>query len=211
MRKGVPELLEAWASLDVDGELVLVGAVDDEIRELVDAHTRSGRVRLAGYVDNPAALYAESDVFVFPTWEEGGPQVTYEAAACGLPVVTTPMGAARLVEDGRTGVVVEPGSVAQIACGDPAAGRGRRDPTDLRGGRAGRRSTVHVRPGRRSARRAAPRGASRPCRRLRPPAGRRAGRRLSTCAAAVAVGPPDPVGVPVRRHGGTLSRAGDAG
>lgn len=115
VRKGVPELLEAWASLDVDGELVLVGAVDDEIRDLVDAHTRSGRVRLAGYVANPADLYAESDVFVFPTWEEGGPQVTYEAAACGLPVVTTPMGAARLVEDGSTGVVVQPGSVVQIA------------------------------------------------------------------------------------------------
>ena len=115
VRKGVPELLEAWASLDVDGELVLVGAVDEEIRELVEAHTRSGRVRLAGYVANPAVLYAESDVFVFPTWEEGGPQVTYEAAACGLPVVTTPMGAARLVEDGLTGVVVEPGSVEQIA------------------------------------------------------------------------------------------------
>ncbi|WP_156374167.1 glycosyltransferase [Cellulomonas sp. Leaf334] len=115
VRKGVPELLEAWASLDVEGELVLVGAVDDEIRGLVEAHTRSGRVRLSGYVPNPAALYSGSDVFVFPTWEEGGPQVTYEAAACGLPVVTTPMGAARLVEDGRTGVVVEPGSVAQIA------------------------------------------------------------------------------------------------
>lgn len=114
VRKGVPELLAAWASVETDGELVLVGAVDHEIRELVDAHTRSGRVRLSGYVDNPAELYAGSDVFVFPTWEEGGPQVTYEAAACGLPIVTTPMGAARLVADGRTGMVVEPGSVAQI-------------------------------------------------------------------------------------------------
>jgi glycosyltransferase involved in cell wall biosynthesis len=114
VRKGVPELLEAWASVDTDGELVLVGSVDDEIRDLVEAHTRSGRVQLAGYVNNPAGLYAGSDVFVFPTWEEGGPQVTYEAAACGLPIVTTPMGAARLVSDGCTGVVVEPGSVAQI-------------------------------------------------------------------------------------------------
>jgi glycosyltransferase involved in cell wall biosynthesis len=115
VRKGVPELLEAWSRVDVDGELVLVGSVDDEIRSLVDEHTRSGRVRLSGYVENPAELYAGSDVFVFPTWEEGGPQVTYEAAACGLPVVTTPMGAARLVADGVTGLVVEPGSVAQIA------------------------------------------------------------------------------------------------
>lgn len=115
VRKGVPELLEAWASLDVDGELLLVGAVDEEIRPLVDRHVAGGRVRLAGYVDNPAVLYASSDVFVFPTWEEGGPQVTYEAAACGLPVVTTPMGAARLVEDGRTGLVVPAGAPDRLA------------------------------------------------------------------------------------------------
>lgn len=115
VRKGVPELLEAWASLDVDGELLLAGSVDDEVTDLVAAHARTGRVRVLGYVDDPAAVYAESDVFVFPTLEEGGPQVTYEAAACGLPVVTTPMGAARLVEDGRTGCVVDPGAPEQIA------------------------------------------------------------------------------------------------
>ncbi|NTW42079.1 MAG: glycosyltransferase family 4 protein, partial [Cellulomonadaceae bacterium] len=88
---------------------------DDEIAELVAEHTRSGRVRLWGYADNPGAIYAGSDVFVFPTWEEGGPQVTYEAAGCGLPVITTPMGAARLVEHERTGLVVAPGSPGQLA------------------------------------------------------------------------------------------------
>ncbi len=41
--------------------------------------------------------------------------MTYEAAGCGLPVVTTPMGAARLVEDGRTGLVVPPASPTKIA------------------------------------------------------------------------------------------------
>lgn len=115
VRKGVPELLEAWASLDIDGELVLVGAVDDEIAALVEAATRSGRVRLWGYADNPGSIYAGSDAFVFPTLEEGGPQVTYEAAGCGLPVVTTPMGAARLVADRRTGLVVAPSSPDAIA------------------------------------------------------------------------------------------------
>lgn len=115
VRKGVPELLEGWASADVSGELLLVGSIDDEIAELVESHTRSGRVRLWGYADNPGEVYAGSDVFVFPTWEEGGPQVTYEAAGCGLPVITTPMGAARLVEHERTGLVVDPGSPDQIA------------------------------------------------------------------------------------------------
>ncbi|MFI2753391.1 glycosyltransferase family 4 protein [Cellulomonas sp. P22] len=115
VRKGVPELLEGWAAADVDGELLLVGSVDAEVAGLVEQHTRSGRVRLWGYADNPGAVFAGSDLFVFPTWEEGGPQVTYEAAGCGLPVITTPMGAARLVEHERTGLVVDPGSPDQIA------------------------------------------------------------------------------------------------
>lgn len=115
VRKGVPELLAAWKESGVDGELVLVGSVDDEVEELVAHHVATGRVRLAGFVANPAEAYAAADVFVFPTLEEGGPQVTYEAAGCGLPVITTPMGAARLVENGRSGIVVDPGEPSQLA------------------------------------------------------------------------------------------------
>ncbi|HMO11225.1 MAG TPA: glycosyltransferase [Actinotalea sp.] len=115
IRKGVPDLLAAWAAADVDGELLLVGAVDHDIADLVAMHTRTGRVRLHGYADNPGSVYPASDAFVFPTLEEGGPQVTYEAAGFGLPVITTPMGAARLVEHGRTGLVVAPGSVDDLA------------------------------------------------------------------------------------------------
>lgn len=114
VRKGVPELLEAWARAGIDGELLLVGTVDAEIAPRVESAVRSGRVRLAGYVENPAAVYASSDVFVFPTHEEGGPQVTYEAAGCGLPVITTPMGAARVVVDGANGRVVEAGAADQL-------------------------------------------------------------------------------------------------
>jgi len=66
-------------------------------------------VRLTGYVSDIGSLYRSADFFVFPTFEEGGPQVTYEAAGCGLPVITTPMGAARLVESERSGLVVAAG------------------------------------------------------------------------------------------------------
>lgn len=115
VRKGVPELLEAWERAGIDGELVLAGPVDDEIADLVRRHTNSGSVRTLGYVANPSAIYRSSHVFVFPTLEEGGPQVTYEAAGCGLPIITTPMGAARLVETGRNGIVVNPADVGQLA------------------------------------------------------------------------------------------------
>jgi glycosyltransferase involved in cell wall biosynthesis len=115
VRKGVPELLEAWESAGIDGELVLAGPVDDEIADMVERHCRSGSVRTLGFVKDPSSVYLSSHVFVFPTLEEGGPQVTYEAAGCGLPVITTPMGAARLIETGRNGIVVDPSDVNQLA------------------------------------------------------------------------------------------------
>src|SRR4029434_4966954 len=46
------------------------------------------------------AVYRSSDVFVFPSLEEGGPLVTYEAMGCVLPVVVTPMCACALAGDG---------------------------------------------------------------------------------------------------------------
>nr|WP_239579282.1 glycosyltransferase [Microlunatus panaciterrae] len=114
VRKGIPELLEAWRASNVDGELVLAGAMTPEVAELVRDHAKSGTIRTPGFVKDVANLFRGADIFAFPTLEEGGPQVTYEAAGCGLPVITTPMGAARLVETGITGMVVDPGSVSQL-------------------------------------------------------------------------------------------------
>jgi glycosyltransferase involved in cell wall biosynthesis len=114
VRKGVPELLDAWARAGVEGELILAGRVAPELKRLVQNYERSGglgRVRAIGFRKDVASLFHSADVFVFPTLEEGGPQVTYEAAGCGLPVITTPMGAARVIESGHTGILVDPGSV----------------------------------------------------------------------------------------------------
>ena len=114
VRKGVPELLQAWVAADVPGELVLAGTISSEVAEMVKGAVETGSVRTLGFVKDVGRLFHTADVFVFPTHEEGGPQVTYEAAGCGLPVITTPMGAARLVEPGRSGVVIAAGSVEQL-------------------------------------------------------------------------------------------------
>lgn len=116
VRKGVPVLLQAWEAAGISGELVLAGAIEDNVRPLVEAAVSRGNgVRWLGPTANVAVLLSASDLFVFPTWEEGGPQVTYEAAAMGLPIVTTPMGAARLVNDEKTGLIVPPGDVDALA------------------------------------------------------------------------------------------------
>ncbi|MBE7184181.1 MAG: glycosyltransferase family 4 protein [Methylobacterium mesophilicum] len=111
VRKGVPELLEAWDKSGVAGELLLVGDVEPALRARVEAAVARGQVRHLPFTQDLAAHYRDADIFVFPSHEEGCPQVTMEAAGCGLPVLATPMGAAGLVEDGRNGLVVSAGDV----------------------------------------------------------------------------------------------------
>jgi glycosyltransferase involved in cell wall biosynthesis len=49
-------------------------------------------------------------------WYENFPRVLVEAFACGLPVITSRLGAmAELVQDGHTGLLVEPGNAVDLA------------------------------------------------------------------------------------------------
>jgi glycosyltransferase involved in cell wall biosynthesis len=114
VRKGIPELLEAWKKSGVAGELLIVGDVEPCLAGPLATATRHGGT-LVPFTSNLGDLYRSCDVFVFPTLEEGGPQVTLEAGGCGLPVITTPMGATRLVETGRNGVIVQAGDVDGLA------------------------------------------------------------------------------------------------
>ena len=107
VRKGAHLILRYWAKSGIRGRLVLVGNVEPAIEELCGEYLRRDDVSLVKYQRDIAPYYRSADVFVFPTLEEGGPQVTYEAAGCSLPIVTTPMGAARVADD-STGFVLDP-------------------------------------------------------------------------------------------------------
>lgn len=114
VRKGVPQLLAAWKRSGVDGDLVFAGKVEEALRPLL-AREAHPSIRFLDYVSDMGSLYRSADIFVFPTLEEGGPQVTYEAAGCGLPVITSPMGAGRIIKTGVNGLVVEPDDVDGLA------------------------------------------------------------------------------------------------
>lgn len=106
IRKGIPYLLEAWRQLGWrDAELWLVGRIETGYRSMLTRWDGLPGVRLAGYAPDPVSLYQQADVFAFPTIEEGSALVTYEALACGLPVVTTP-NAGSVVRDGIEGFIV---------------------------------------------------------------------------------------------------------
>ena len=60
------------------------------------------------YTSDIAFAYREADFFAFPSLEEGGSMVTYEAMANGLPVLTSPIGAGSIARDGKDGIIVSP-------------------------------------------------------------------------------------------------------
>lgn len=99
VRKGAHKLLEAWRAAQIDGQLVLVGALEEGIRRRCAPLLADGRVTLAGFDRNVARHYDAADIFVLPSFEEGDPLVTYEAAVHGLPLVVSPMGGGRFASD----------------------------------------------------------------------------------------------------------------
>lgn len=113
-RKGVLELLEAWRRLNWrDAELWIVGRPDAAVRRLLGRYADLPGLRWPGYIPDPAALYQGADVFVFPSHEEGSALVTYEAMACGLPMITT-FQAGSVARPGQEALLVPPGDVPAI-------------------------------------------------------------------------------------------------
>ncbi len=90
-----------------DYHLLIVGegAQGNEVKALLGE-----RVTLTGQVpqEKLGAIYASSDVFVFPSESETGPNVVVEARAAGLPVVISGFDGGRkyVAESGVDGIVV---------------------------------------------------------------------------------------------------------
>lgn len=133
--KGVVELAEAWGRVraEVPGAHLVVAGPFEE-RDPVPAATRRAlegddRVHLLGFLEDVERVYAMSDLVVLPTYREGFPVVPLEAAAMGLPVLTTAIpGCTEAVVDGVTGTLVPPADAGRLADAMRAYGR---DP-DLR-------------------------------------------------------------------------------
>lgn len=116
LRKGFSRALEAFTR--TSGRLVAVSRSDaSEMRALAQKLGVADRVRFEPATPKIERWYAAGDVFVFPTQYDAFGMVITEAMACGLPVVTTACaGAADLIEDGRTGFIVDnPSEVARLA------------------------------------------------------------------------------------------------
>jgi UDP-glucose:(heptosyl)LPS alpha-1,3-glucosyltransferase len=107
-RKGLGPAIEALASCPRT-ELTVVGEGDaGEYGRLAARAGVGDRVRFAGPTTDPAAWYRRADVFLLPTAYETFSLVSYEAAACGLPLLVTRVnGVEDLLVDSENGWFVE--------------------------------------------------------------------------------------------------------
>lgn len=107
-RKGAQQLIDAWIASGVIGRLVFAGPIANEVAVSRMAALQRTDIQVLGWVEDVSSEFRKADVFAFPTHEEGGPLVTYEAMGAGLPVIVSPMGAGAIARDGVDGFVIDP-------------------------------------------------------------------------------------------------------
>lgn len=123
--KGLPLLLEVWREIQKKHDnvtLLLVGTggldihnCEDDLRQFVEKNQLEGSVLFTGSVANVPEYLQASDIYVLPSEDDAFPSSLIEAMACGLPAVVTPVGAIKtIVEDGKNGLVIQPGDFEQL-------------------------------------------------------------------------------------------------
>lgn len=116
--KGIGYLIKGFASLKLtQAELVLVGNKNTDCPSVIDEFRQCFKyIPAVPYSDIPA-IFADADLFVFPSVVEGPSRVVGEAMATGLPCIVTPTipNCGHIVEDGRDGFVVAPQNEDAIA------------------------------------------------------------------------------------------------
>jgi UDP-glucose:(heptosyl)LPS alpha-1,3-glucosyltransferase len=117
-RKGVGTLLQAMADGPDKAHLIVVGK-DKRSKQFAALAARrplAGRVHFAGAREDVKPFYGAADALVFPTLYEPFGNVTLEAMACALPVITsTKAGCAELIESGVNGFVCDALDVPGLA------------------------------------------------------------------------------------------------
>ncbi len=114
--KGIDRLVEAVALIaDHDCRLIVIGGDEyskptlERLKVLAAGLGIAGRVKFIGAVPQRALprYYSAADVVAVPSYAETFGMVALEAVACGTPVVSADVGAARqIIKDGFSGAVV---------------------------------------------------------------------------------------------------------
>ncbi|MBD3249370.1 glycosyltransferase [Candidatus Woesearchaeota archaeon] len=107
-RKDVKILLEAVKKINNEKiEVVLCGIVHHGYKKIIKRYSKDINLDVRGFVphDKLVNIYNSADIFVLPSVGDSSAKVTYEAMACGLPVIVT-YNSGPVARDGKEGFIV---------------------------------------------------------------------------------------------------------
>ncbi len=122
--KGIAELVQAFRQVvekGFDAHLILIGPNDQN--RPIDADTakwmqNNARIHDLGFVSSVEENLIAGDVLALPSYREGFNGAILQAAALGIPTLGSNVyGISDNLIDGKTGMLVEPRSIASLAAG----------------------------------------------------------------------------------------------
>jgi glycosyltransferase involved in cell wall biosynthesis len=119
--KGVSFLLDAFHTLlrcGYDMDLVIIGdgPERDKLERMAARIDTKGRIRFLGHVPDAVRFLRGFDLCVIPSLQEGFGLVAAESMLAGVPLIATFVGGLEeVVQDGETGLLVQPGDACALA------------------------------------------------------------------------------------------------
>lgn len=119
-RKGLPYLIDAASLLpdDVNVHFLLIGNINGKkTKHRIAKSPVAHRVHLTGYRDDAPQVLASCNACILPALRrEGLPKAIIEGMVHGItPIVTDSGGSPELIEHGKSGLIIPPGSSPAIA------------------------------------------------------------------------------------------------
>ena len=121
-RKGQLDIVEVYRKLSPELRnktiVFIAGSLGEalygeELKEAIGGDSRS--LVLTGFVEDPFAYYAASDILVCTSRIESAPRTLLEGMACGLPIITTPVfGIPEIVKENFNALFYEPGHIESL-------------------------------------------------------------------------------------------------
>ncbi len=92
------------------------GELEGQLRNLIKEKNLEKNVILAGYLEHAAEYLKAFNIFLLSSIKEGLPYTLIEAGYAGLPVVATTVGGIpEVIEDMKTGILIQPKKSAEIS------------------------------------------------------------------------------------------------
>lgn len=112
--KGVNELILAFKKLNAKYEnikLIMLGRYENDLNPILktteEEINTNKNILFLGYKKDVRPYFAISDIFVFPSYREGFPNVVMQAGAMSLPSIVTDInGSNEIVKDGYNGQII---------------------------------------------------------------------------------------------------------